>query len=147
METSYKDHKFEALKLNFEYQIQNLRNMTQIDLRIISGYLTIQLFLGGWLLKNHLPELSKIVVKTGILTIDATLSLIAGVLLFHSYKRRYEVVETIKNLNYALGYSIKNIYIEDKAINAEAKFRPWFWWYLFGVLMGFVGISLIIIPA
>ena len=68
---------------------------------------------------------------------------IAAKFLFNNFKRRSEVVETVKNLNEALGYSVPGVYIE-KPINADTKFRPWWYWYLVGVIAGVIGIGFVL---
>ena len=48
----YKGHEFESLANLLGQQVENLRYMTQLDLRVFSGYLTLQLVLGGWLVRH-----------------------------------------------------------------------------------------------
>ena len=137
----YQGHEFEALKLRYEDQVTLLRTLTALDLQIFTGYITIQTVLGGWLTQY---PVSSILLKIGLLFIDLTLSGVAGWLLYNDYKRRIEVVATIKNLNEALGYTKPNIYLQGKAINATTKFRPWVYGYIVGVVTGALGVSLII---
>ena len=138
---AYKNHEFEVLKLQFETQTSLLRNLTDIDLRIFTGYITLQLILGGWLSENPLQNLWLMI---GILILNFTLTAIAFWLLRNSYKRRKEVAATIQNLNEALGLLTPGIYLRDKAINTHTMFRPWVYGYHIGLIIGFFGIALII---
>lgn len=76
--------------------------------------------------------------------IDIALALIAGKLLYNQYCRRQEVVDTIKNLNDALGYTKKNVYLDNRAINAPSSTRFWFPWFIFGITLGVVGLGMIL---
>ena len=138
---AYKTHEFEVLKLQFETQTSLLRNLTDIDLRIFTGYITLQLILGGWLSENPLQNLWLMI---GILILNFTLTSIAFWLLGNSYKRRREVATTIQNLNEALGLLTSGIYLKNKAINTPTLFRPWVYGYQIGLIIGFFGIALII---
>lgn len=44
----FRGHEFEAVKCRFENQTEQLYRMTMIDLRVFSGYITIQLALAAW---------------------------------------------------------------------------------------------------
>ncbi|MCI0389513.1 MAG: hypothetical protein MOB07_12220 [Acidobacteria bacterium] len=140
-EPVYKTHAFDALKANFESQVGLLRMMTQIDLQIFTGYITLQLALGGWLSTHTLKNWW---LRIGMLLIDLGFSGIASKLLYNNYRRRKEVATTVANLNEALGFTEKGIYIEDKTINSPTVFRPWFWWYFVGIGICLLGILFII---
>lgn len=138
----YKDHAFEALKLNFETQTSLLRFLTQIDLQVFIGYITLQLALASWL-SSH--PLNNWWIKVGVLLIDLVLSCICLMFLYNNYRRRKEVAETVRNLNEALGYMNKDVYLEGKTINAQMNFRPFWWWYLVGIGISTFSLFLIII--
>jgi hypothetical protein len=144
MEPTYKGHEFEALKLEYETQIQLLRFLTNLDLRIIAGYITIQLVLGSWLLENPVTERVQI---RGLLLIDFVVAVLAAILVRNTYLRRKEVVEVIKNLNDALGYNTPGVYLEDRAIHVPTTFRPWRGIYWTAITLGFIGIVLIMYGA
>lgn len=140
-------NKYDALKLRFTDQVALLVKMTEIDLKIFSGYITLQLALGAWLItkKDLLPpdEHQRIVSLIGLFVLDVVLAGIASKFLYNNFKRRAEVVGTVNNLNEALGFTKPGIYIES-AINAQTQFRPWWYWYLVGIVAGVIGIGLII---
>ena len=133
--------KFEALKICYKSHVDTLRFMTKIDFQIFGGYMTLQLVLGSWLSQNTLPTCFS---QTGILFVDLALSFIACILLYNDYRRRKEVVDTLTNINQALGYTEPNIYIVGKTLMTETIFRPWAYFYILGIVVGLFGIVLII---
>ena len=141
MEPVYKGHEFESLKLRYEDQVVLLRALTALDIKIFTGFITIQFILGGWISTQPIDSLS---IKVGLLLIDIVLAGIAGKLLYNQYIRRKEAIETVKNLNEALGYTQKGIYLNNKAINPEGRTRPWIEWYIIGIVVGVIGFVLIL---
>lgn len=135
------EQEFEALKIKYADQVELLRFMTKLDIQIITGYLTVQLVLGAWVaarpIQGYLAEL-------GLTVIDLGLAIVAFMLLFNHNKRRTEVVETVKNINEALGFDKPCIYLSGKAVNAQTKRRPFFRWLVTGIVLGFAGIFLVI---
>lgn len=134
------NQKFESVKYRHEDQAKLLQMMTEIDLKVFMSFLTLQLALGGFLSQFSVTTEGKL----GLLFIDISLSLICSILLWNNYKRRKEVVGTLKNCNKALGYDVDGIYIKDGKINSATKFRPWFWWYIIGVIISLIGIVIIL---
>ncbi len=43
MPPTYRGHEFEAIKARYEDQVQLLRSLTGIDLRIVTGFITVHL--------------------------------------------------------------------------------------------------------
>jgi hypothetical protein len=132
MQPVYKGHEFEVLKLQNEAHVSLLRTLTDTDLRIFTGYITLQILLGGWLSENPVHTWT---LKIGLLLIDLTLSGIAGILLYNNYRRRREVVAILQNLNEALGLNVPDLYLPGKALNAPTTFRPWWPSYLVGIII------------
>jgi hypothetical protein len=141
------NQKFESLKFHLEQQTQNLRNMTQIDLTIMSGYMTLQIALGGWLVRPAQGIAAPFGVRIGLSITDLALAIVATWLLLNSRLRRGEVIQTIHNLNEALGYDEVGFYLPDRKINADTKTRFWCPLYLFLVFVAAVGLQLIILMA
>ncbi len=133
--------KFEALKLRYSDQVELLREMTRIDLKIFIGYLTLQLAFGGWL-STHIFD--NIIIKIGLLLIDLSLAGITSKLLYNNFRRRKEVAQTVRNLNEALNFNRVSYYLPDLKINSTTIFRPWWYWLLIGIIIGFLGVVLII---
>jgi len=143
MPKHYAKHEFEALRYRFENQTEQLYRMTLIDLRIFTGYITLQLALGAWT-ATHEADIAGGTVRVGLLIIDLALAIIAAALLYNNYKRRTEVVGTVKNCNQALGYEDEGVYLEGSPLNAHTKFRPWAGWYFAGIVAGFAGVAMVL---
>ena len=139
----YKGNEFEALKCRFENQTEQLYRMTLIDLRVFTGYITLQLALGAWI-ASHSSDFSGIILRVGLMLIDLVLAIVAWALLYMSRKRREEVVGIVKNCNTALGYEEPGVYLEGKALNVHMKFRPWAGWYYAGIIVGVVGLAFVL---
>ncbi len=64
-------NRLKILCLGFENQVQYLRLMSDFDLKVCSGYITLQLAIAGWLATKPLKQLS---LQLGIMLIDMTLA-------------------------------------------------------------------------
>lgn len=137
----YVGYEFEALKIRYQDQLELLRTLTRYDFRIFSGFLTLQLILGGWLAKTPIPGTW---AKIGLLVINASLALLACVLLYNQYKRRLEVITIVRNISEAFGFNEKGVYLSDKSIDVVGPIRPWFLWYILGIVIAFGGFCLIL---
>ena len=89
-------------------------------------------------------DVDNIFSKIGLLLIDLAIAAVCWRLLQNNYKRRKEVVETIKNCSTALGFDQPGVYIIDKSINPTTIFRPWFRWFAAGLIATIIGIALIL---
>ena len=138
----WEEKRFDALKLRFDDQVSLLRKLTDVDLQVFGGYLTIFLAFGSWLSQHPTKELYAIL---GLTVISATLAVSTSFLLFFNFKRRVEIVGTIKNLNEALGFEEVGTYISGKPLNAPTKFRPWRDIYFLCIWFVFAGILLILL--
>ena len=134
------NQKFEALKLRYDDHVELLRSMTKLDVQIFSGYIAVQLALGAWITTNPIQGCW---AKMGLILIDLVLAIIASKLLYNDFKRRTEVVRIIKNINDALSFNTSGFYLPSKAINVPTKTRPWFQWFLIGIIIGVVGIVMV----
>jgi hypothetical protein len=114
--------------------------MTKLDVQIFSGYITVQLVLSSWIASH---PINSIFPKIGIILIDLVLAGIALKLLFNDYRRRKEVVEIIKNINEALNFDTKDVYLPEKPINVETKSRSWFPYFMIGIIFGVIGIIMV----
>lgn len=142
MKPPYKGNEFQALKMRYEDQVELLRTITQLDLKIFSGYLTLQVALGAWLITHPLGVMT---MKVGIFIIDLGISAIATYLFYSHLHRRREAVDTIKNLNAAFGFTTPGVYVAQKSINAPPpKIRPFWLAHLAGIIVSTAGIALII---
>lgn len=156
-EYPYVNHEFEALKTRYDDHVTLLRSMTELDYKLFSGYLTLQLVIGAWFAKNPIYKIS---VKIGIFLIVICMTVIAFKLIFNNLQKRKEAIETLKNINEALGFNKEGVYLKDKSINPivksiekkqdinnekiKYKVRLWGCWYLLGILICPIGIYLVI---
>lgn len=136
-------HEFEALRCRFENQTEQLHQMTLIDLRVFSGYITLQLAFGAWL-ATHQNELVGCTARIGLMVIDLVLAAVASALLYNSYKRRKEVADIVHNCNKALGYETDGVYLDETTLNVPTQFRPWAGWYFLGIAAALVGVGLVL---
>lgn len=143
MPNHYQNHEFEALRCRFEDQTELLYRLTLIDLRIFSGYITLQLALAAWI-SIHRSEIEIPTMRAGLLVIDLALAVVAAALLYNNYKRRKEVTGTVKNCNEALGYNDSGVYLDERPLNAPTKFRPWAGWYYLGIIVSVVGVAMVL---
>jgi hypothetical protein len=141
MTTFQEDKKFEILKLRYDDQVTLLRKLTDVDLQVFGGYLTIALAFGSWA-SQHPP--TAFLSTIGLMVIATVLAGSASMLLFFNFKRRIEIVGTVKNLNEAFGYEVIGLFIEAKKINANTVFRPWCDVYFVAIWSVFIGICLIL---
>lgn len=141
MEDYLKDKKFEAVKYRHEDQAKLLQYMTTVENQLFRGFLTIQLIFGGFLTQLKIEDNNS---KIGLFIIDVTLAFVCAKLLHKSSLRRKEVQATIINCNSALGFDEVNVYLKDKTINATYASRPWYVWYLTGIIATIVGVFLIL---
>ena len=143
LEGMLKDKKFDAIKHRHQDTSTLLSNMTNIDLRLFTGYLIAQFFIVSLILRFYL--IFGIIERFGLLVIDCALSLVIMGLLERSKNRRHEAVATIKNCNDALGYTTENIYPIKGIINGKTYYKPWYgkFGYRFGIFIGILGVFLI----
>lgn len=134
-------NKYDALKMRYKDQVELLRNIANNDLRIFSGYLTLQVALGAWLTTNRPTET---IYGIGLMVIDVMLAFIVSMLLYYDSKRRNEVVKTVKNINSVLGFEIPDMYQQGITINAPTKYKPWFIPYIVGVYISVCGVGLML---
>lgn len=142
MKPAYLGREFEALRVRYEDQVELLRTLTKLDLQIFTGYLTLQAALGGWFATQPIGQWQ---TKFGILLVDFALTFIAAGLLYNNYRRRAEVVETIRNLCDAFGFTVEGVYLPGRAINPPTTFRPWWYWFLTGIGIALIGVTIIIV--
>jgi len=138
------DQRFAALRLRYEDHVELLRMMTILDLRLLSGVMAIQLALGGWLATNPVANWPPLV---GVIALDGALAFIGAVLLRNNALRRKEAVGTLKNVMIALGFYRAGFYVQGITINAAGGFRLWGPWYIGGIVVAYVGLSLVAVSA
>ena len=133
--------RIEAAKAYYQQQVIILGTITRVDMQIITGYLAIQLLVGGWLAKTS-PIPSRVQLGLFILEVCLTVSTLS--VFWHSRTRRKEISETIRHLNKALGYSSRGAYVAGEMIQEPRKTHFWFPWFCTAVLGGFVGFVVVL---
>lgn len=134
-------NKLDILRIGFENQVQYLRMMSEVDLKIFSGYITVQLILASWFAKNPVSTIS---LKGGFLLIEFAFALLAINTFRVNQKRREEAVSVLKNLCEALGFTVRGVFLPEKAIQESVPVRPWFWLYIATVILSAIGVAIIV---
>lgn len=142
MKKIYEGNEFEAVKLRFENQTEQLYRMTMIDLRIFTGFITLQLALGAWLATKG-SDLS-CELKVGLFVIDIGLTYVAYVLLRNNALRRKEVAEIVNNCAEALGYKTPGVFLEAEPLDIKLELRLWKNYYYFGIAISVIGVLLVL---
>lgn len=135
------ENHFDILKLRYDDQVTLLRKLTDIDLQVFGGYLTVSLAFASWA-SQYPPTDTRSTV--GLLIISLAFAFAASIMLLFNFKRRLEIIETVQNINEALGYETVGALIEGKKINAKTKFRPWRNLYFFVIWVVFAGLALLL---
>ncbi len=110
------DQDFEILKLRYTDQVELTRYMSSLELKVLFGYFASIGALVAWLTTKVQDKVSSL----GFLVAVVVIATSCVVLYLASMKRRRnEAVETIRNLNEALGYTEVGRFVDGKAINAK----------------------------
>jgi hypothetical protein len=133
---------FEILKLRYQDQVELLRFITSLELKVIFGFFTVIAAIVAWLITKA-PSTFNGQITLSIIIGVSTLS--AVLYLYSQKRRRDEVVQTVINLNEALGLNEPGKFIFGKAINPSFKYRRLFPVYLVAVLAsGLSAINLVL---
>jgi len=136
------ENKLEILRIGFDNQVQYLRMMSEVDLKIFSGYITIQLLVASWLAKY---TLASITLKAGIIIIDLAFAVLAIIAFHVNQKRRKEAVSVLTNLCEALGFTVQGVFLPGKAIQTSLPMRPWTNWYYTAVVLAAIGVDFVVL--
>jgi hypothetical protein len=142
MKKIYEGNEFEAVKLRFENQTEQLYRMTMIDLRIFTGFITLQIALGAWLATKGSVLSGEL--KVGLSVIDIGLTYVACALLRNNALRRKEVAAIVNNCAEALGYKTPGTFLEDEPLDVKLELRLWKNYYYFGIAISIVGVFLVL---
>ncbi len=133
------DRRFEALKLGYQNQVDYLRLLTNIDLKLFFGFMTVQLALAGWLAKG-----SESIEETrlGIFLIVFFLALVAVVMLVMTDLKRKRVIGHLKNYCDALGFTKSGKYLDGSPLEAEPGSKSWLWVYILAIAGSFLSLGM-----
>jgi hypothetical protein len=135
MDRELTDSDRNTLLARYTQQAEHLRHLDGWDLKVTSGFLTVQIILAGWLSLHTDHTLSQ---RFAISVIDLSLLIACLGSLLGSKRRRKEVRTTILNINDALGLYTAGRYLADRAINPEPP-TVGIRWYEFAAAVGFAG--------
>ena len=122
--------KFEALKMRFEQQTELLRYMRQMDLTILTGFLTIQAVGAGRLLEHPLKWGAPL---AGMAIFDVSLLGCVIFILYQHFARRNVEVEKLRAVREALGFYEKDVYLPGRAIEerrSSTLAANWYWGFV-----------------
>lgn len=136
--------KIELIRYRHEDQARLLTKLSDMDLKIFSGFLTLELVFGSFLLTQNICSW---IIKITMIFFQLTLCFVCGWVLYYNFKRRKEVVKTIKNCNEFLGFNESKAYLENGKIDLDTKPRSWFPIYSIGILASFLAVAILIIAS
>jgi hypothetical protein len=132
-------HKVDILKARYAEQAENLRSLNLFELRVVGGYLTVQLASVGWFLANGVSDVWG---KAIFLVVDFALLFVSLMVIKSAEDRRWEITTTVWNINEAFGLYRVGEYLPDKPINPDTRRpREIFWWYYLACAIGFLGVT------
>ena len=148
------EHKVNVLRDVYRTYAELLYNLTQIDLRVFGGYITIQFVALGFVL-SEIPCVEPLDF-VGIALMGTTITVIALNLIKLNFKRRYEAKIVMHRLNVSIGLKTKGFFIRnekiyyslsEKADNNEwgPDHRPWMDFYYIGIIIGFLCFLVVLI--
>ena len=85
-------NRLEILRMGYQNQLEYLRMMSDLDLKLFTGYITLQIVLGGWLAKSPVEGLS---IKVGLMVIDLAMAFIGIVAFRVNQERRAEAARVL----------------------------------------------------
>lgn len=135
------DAKREILTLAFDNQTQYVRLIDRDELRILGGFLTLQLVLGGWLSESPPTERS---IAGGFFIIDLAFSIVAANFLRMNNKRKQRAVDTLGNIVEAIGFTEKVQFPVGRKIMEPPKSRTALSGHMIAIGASVFGIALII---
>lgn len=143
--TQTSDRQYALAEMIYKNQVELLHNLTQVDLKLFFGYLTLQLVAGGWI-ASHQDMFRHPDVRQGMVVINCVLSSIALFFIIAGRLRRAEVIKTVIRCKQVLGF-YTHIMDGDPGEELEnSKLRSWVWGIAFclGIIFSFVGFILVL---
>ena len=116
--------KFDAIIYRHQDQAQLSQKLTDIDLKIFFGFITIQILLGSFIIVNIQKIQETVFANYGIMIMDFVFMITCLIFLKHNKNRRREVIEVLINCNEFLKYEKTDYYLKDKSINRGKRDSP-----------------------
>lgn len=132
----------EILLAKYADHTEDLRHRAKLDINFLTGYISANFIIGGFLFKNPLDKTSN-KVSFLIFTFSLTVSIL--ILIINNTRTRKEVIKIIQNINEALKFYKPNVYLSNE-LNPDTFKKPKFWYpiYIFLICFTFIGQLLII---
>jgi len=125
--------KWQALLTRYNISAASLRALTDFDLRIFAGYVTLQAGLGAWL-TLHGSALSG--APAAVFVLDLFIILLTLKLLRNNFLRRIQYANGLWATLAALRFFEAGTYIASWPLDDQPPPRWWFGWYVLGVIVG-----------
>jgi hypothetical protein len=134
-----------VLLARYAQHAEHLRELDGWDLKVTTGFMTIQIVLAGWLYAHPAQQLMPL-----LLVILINFLLLIGAIggLYSSSRRRIEIRGTIWNINEALGLYAVGTYLPDRAVDSKrprSRWERWLRWYDFVCIAGFIGVTVMLL--
>lgn len=136
------ENKLAILRLGYENQIQYLRMMSDVDLRLFTGYITVQLVLANWLASRQAQPPT---VNLGIMLVDLVVAALAIKAFWVNQTRREYAVKVLEKLSKALGFTVVGAFLPEQCIQDRVPTRPWFPYYVVSVVVAFIGVATVLL--
>ena len=141
-----------AEKLNVVLEVYKthselLKTISQIDLRVFGGYITIHIVSAGFIISR--TEFSPFEFA-GIIILSTVVSFVAFMLVRNSFLRRGEAARIMQNANIALGLREEGFFLRERRLHfywSDSKtipaYRPWQKYYQLAIVVGWIGFLLL----
>ena len=136
--------KIDALRIGYENQVGYLKLMSDVDIKLFFGYITIQLALANWIVTHPLETNS---LKFAMLILDGSLAAVSCMLFWLNHRRRVYATKVLENFSRELGFLDTNNFEIETELQESPPVRPWFWLYVISVVVAAIGVCLIILTA
>ncbi len=133
-------NKLELLKVLYETQVQYLRWLSQIDLKLFTGFMAVQMVLAGWLLQRDAAPPNPQLI--GMPIIDILMAFVACTLLWKNHRRRLQEIDTLKDVFEAIGYTVPGAYLTGRPLIKPPQSRTSLSWYIVGIVVSVGVVSL-----
>lgn len=105
-----RDNAFNILKMKYEVHCSNLEWREELNIKLVSGFATLNVVLGAWLSQKPLDHAAYQIAFTAFVVV---LTGAVAMLVHRNYNTRQRVVDTILSINEALKFDEPEIYKED----------------------------------
>ncbi len=132
-----KPDQIELLKAKYLDHAEDLRFRINFDFKLLSGFVTLNLVLAGWLTKN---PLATVWFQIGFALFIGGICGIAILLFQRNYRRRRVVVDIMQNMNEAFRFDQDGAFRNEGPINPKSNVQTTYWmpWYICIVILFFL---------